>query len=292
MKKIMLPKGQAVIIVLLIMVVALTVGISISLRSTKNIRISTRTEESQRAFSAAEAGLEAILSGGGPSVSGDLSSGGTQQIKYSATKTHYGDGLNFVVPADIARDDTQQVWLVSHVENTVEITDDCSGTDLFKRCYQNNTINVCWGNTVNVDVPALEATLVYKEGGIYKIRKYAYDPDQATRLNNFSVSSLNAGNCDAGVYYSQLSFPIINILSGDRYLALRLRLLYNTNKQKIAVRSTGSDLPYQGELFDSTGTVHITASETEVRSLEFKKSYPYLPGIFDFALYSGSDISK
>ena len=54
--------GQILILVLLIVVVSLAVGLSVAPRNLTNLRISTQTEESQRAFSAAEGGVEDVLS--------------------------------------------------------------------------------------------------------------------------------------------------------------------------------------------------------------------------------------
>lgn len=54
--------GQVLILVLLVVVVSLAVGLSVASRNITNIRTSTQTEESQKAFSAAEGGIESILS--------------------------------------------------------------------------------------------------------------------------------------------------------------------------------------------------------------------------------------
>src|SRR3989344_396244 len=54
--------GQILILVLLIVVVSLAVGLSVASRNLTNLRISTQTQESQRAFSAAEGGVEDVLS--------------------------------------------------------------------------------------------------------------------------------------------------------------------------------------------------------------------------------------
>lgn len=53
--------GQIALVVLLIMVALLTIGLAVVSRSVTDIRISKETEESARAFSAAEAGIEEIL---------------------------------------------------------------------------------------------------------------------------------------------------------------------------------------------------------------------------------------
>src|SRR3970040_1823596 len=54
--------GQILILVLLIVVVALAVGLSVASRNITNLRTSTQTEQSQRAFTAAEGGVEDVLS--------------------------------------------------------------------------------------------------------------------------------------------------------------------------------------------------------------------------------------
>jgi len=67
----MVRRGQALIVVLLILGVVTTVGLSIASRSVTEVGVSTGSEESSRALSAAEAGLEAQLGGAQiPTISG------------------------------------------------------------------------------------------------------------------------------------------------------------------------------------------------------------------------------
>src|SRR3989344_4408541 len=54
-------KGQVLVLVLLVVVVALAVGLSVASRNLTNLRTTTQTEQSQRAFNAAEGGIESIL---------------------------------------------------------------------------------------------------------------------------------------------------------------------------------------------------------------------------------------
>src|SRR3989344_3793955 len=54
--------GQILILVLLIVVVALAVGLSVASRNLTNLKTATQTEQSQRAFTAAEGGVEDVLS--------------------------------------------------------------------------------------------------------------------------------------------------------------------------------------------------------------------------------------
>ena len=57
-------KGQVLLIVVLVMIVALTVGLSLISRSITNLRTSTEEAESQKALAAAEAGIEQALESG------------------------------------------------------------------------------------------------------------------------------------------------------------------------------------------------------------------------------------
>ena len=51
-------KGQILLLVVLVMTIALTIGLSLATRTITDIRTTTEEENSQRAFSAAEAGIE------------------------------------------------------------------------------------------------------------------------------------------------------------------------------------------------------------------------------------------
>jgi len=287
--------GQAVIIVLLVMVVALTIGLSISARSVKDIRLSTRTEESQRAFSAAEAGLEVALLKGS-SVQNSIPS---LNASYNVSVMDAGADNYFSFPGTIAKDDTQTVWLVSHDETTGEIQDCATAS-----CYTGSSIQINWGNKGTVSdsniTPALEVSIIYKEGSDFKIEKYAYDPNSSRAgSNGFNTSSVSL-NPPATPDGKEYAFYITQDLpsgSGIENYALRLRFLYSNNQKHVlaVVRpaSVASNIPIQGKKYESKGEAKISGSgESEVRTVSFFKSYPALPGIFDFVLFSGSDLSK
>ena len=58
-------KGQILLIVVITMIVALTIGLSVASRTVTELKLSKQNEESQRAFSAAEAGIDRVLQQGG-----------------------------------------------------------------------------------------------------------------------------------------------------------------------------------------------------------------------------------
>ena len=169
-------QGQVVIIILLLMAVALTVGLSISSQTASDVKISTQLEESERAFAAAEAGIESVLSGGS---SGTVNLSNNASYNVSITTFEGGHEL-FVFPKKVSQDDTKQLWLVAHDED--------GDIDLAQDDYSADSLTIYWGDTdeVSSPIPAIEATLIYKDTD-YQIEKYTFDPDSSrTSDNNFS----------------------------------------------------------------------------------------------------------
>lgn len=288
--------GQAIIVVLLIIVVALTIGLSVTMRSIKDIKMSTRTEESQRAFSAAEAGLEAALLSGTDVPLTGLGSGG--DLDYVATVSQVGGTAEFVFPDKIDRDDTQQIWFVAHNPTTKEIELSCPPTlPNIDPCYSGNNLDIYWGNVgSSTTIPALEASLIYYNAGNFGIKKYTFDPNGGRAAgNHFSNSVFNAGYTidSKSIQYKS---SITDLAGSGLPIALRLRLLYNNETHWLgaAIPSpTSEKLAYQGDVYKSVGKAKVSGSaETETRTISFIKSYPTLPGIFDFALFSNSSLSK
>src|SRR3989338_9963487 len=84
-------KGQAVLIVLLSLSVVLIIVLYIMSRSITDISLSSKEENSMRAFSAAEAGIERAL------VIGTGQSGGFDNANFSANVSEFGQGEDEVV---------------------------------------------------------------------------------------------------------------------------------------------------------------------------------------------------
>src|SRR3989344_4715713 len=74
--------GQILLIVILVIVISSTVGLSLVSRSITSLRTSTEEAEPQKAFSAAEAGIERALQG-------DLLIGSTTDGIFTANKSKY-----------------------------------------------------------------------------------------------------------------------------------------------------------------------------------------------------------
>lgn len=259
--------GQALLIILLIMAVALTIGLSVVSRSITDIRISQEQEESARAFSAAEAGLESLLAtGGAPGTVGDFTiTTDTQDLGNSSTFVFPGDGVT--------------VWLVDHLdEDTLDLDNPKSFTD-FEFHWGNEDLS---GNEETA--PALEAVIIYKDlAGEYTTKRVAFDP-KLGRSDGFT--SVSDDNHSFGEKRFSFREQFADVPNGDLY-AIRIKLLYNDQPQILGIEASGDDLPLQGNCYESTASSEATGISRKVEQCQY---YPSLSGIFDYVLYSGSGL--
>lgn len=273
--------GQIVLITLLVLTIATTVALSLIARTTTDTTITNNLEESSRAFSAAEAGIEeALLSGVG--------SGGTKVLTgstatYNVTVATIGGAAGiFEFPQKTIIGETETLWLVNH---------DSSGALIESPMYTSSYIDVCW--TAETTTPAIVATLLYKESsdGSYRVAKGAYDPDGTRRSgNSFSAPTAVTGGCGGttGTTYRQrITFSSMSSSinpSADTLLALRLRTVYYDSK--FAIDTGGQVLALQGKKIDSTGATGGTN-----RKIVVYQQYRSAPTIFDSVMY-GNSIAK
>jgi Tfp pilus assembly protein PilX len=303
--------GQALLIILLAMVTITTVVLSIVSRSVSEIEITNKEEDSLRAFTAAEAGIEEAL------VTASLGTQLTESITVPTTGSNTAEISNYTVnvtgypqtatqfayPFELSSGDSGAVWLVSR---DGVVSQPCtSSTPCFNPASQNLT--VCWGNTTPTQItsqsPAIELTFIYKVSNVYYTTRAVFDPF-ATRRNSenkFQVpTSTNGSGCNnvAGESYkfrkdfttaelttgvaSSLGLPSI---AGATEL-LKVRLLYNTTPQAFGIISN-SNLPPQGRQVSSVGE-----SGNSTRKIEAFLLNPSTPSVFDSALYSNTRVVK
>ena len=261
--------GQALLIMVLVMAVALTIGLAVVSQSITDIKISHQEEESSRAFSVAEAGIEQALKlGPGDYPTGDITA--------RVTETAQGGGTEFVSPAQITQGETQSIWLIGH---------DDDGNLLETPFYIADSIKICWEETTPTET-AIEATLFYKEAGVYKVFRGAYDAEAASlsRLNSFEVPTENCDNLKLGRGKTLTTSGLGTLI------LLQLRPLYNQAKIGVeGVGGSGGVLPVQGKCYESSAEVPGSGITRKVQQCQFYKAPP---GIFDYALYSGGNLSK
>lgn len=267
--------GQVALISLLVLAVATTVGLAVISRGTTNVATTRNAEESTRAFSAAEAGIEeALLSGAAGSSILDAVTG----VKYSTTVATVSAAANtpFTFPSRTMKGETETLWLVAH--NT-------DGTVVETPTYTSNSVDVCWSG--GTPVPAMVATVLYKESsdGSYAVAKGAIDPDTArSAVNNFSAPTASTGGCGDGttVYKQTVTFSSLDALINpavDTLIMLRLRPVY-ADTQIAVVPSMA--LPDQFNRIESVGE---TGSGT-TRKIVVIRKFDSPSSIFDAAVYS------
>ncbi len=272
MKKPRGQSGQILLIILLVMVVGLTIGLSLATRSNTDIKVSNQLEQSSRAFSAAEAGIEAALKGETVPVSPVTLGNNANYIFQRAVDT----GNSTILSRNVAIADTFSV-LLSRYDTVAGALSQDEVDD-----YDGSTVDVCWkkpdGSTQAE--PAMEISLVYKtQTGDYKILRGAYDSEG--RGNNFTAAV--AKDCGLGFSHG-ITFGMAEPTAKNVALLLRLRPFYG--QADIGVSGVTS-FPGQGDTITSTGS-----SGGSTRKIVVTETYPVPPAILDYVLFSEQNVVR
>lgn len=278
-------KGQVILILILVMTVALAIGISVIQRSLSDISTATRVEQSSRAFSAAEAGIEQVLSNGNLTVSFPDNSSNATVTSDLMPAVNAGRGSQDPLECPpgnsrLTKEEVFQVWLA----------DPDSITNPPAESYTGSRLNVFWGDPdAGVDdKAALELTLVYYEGSEYKQKKWFLDQQGVTRSpeNNFTPVACSPVAFGSGGRY-QCNYTITGLPTG--LMLLRARLLYNKTSQPFAVQApdAGSSIPSQAKVLKSEGF-----SGQSKRTIQVCQIAKVVPFYFDYAVFAAGDINK
>lgn len=297
MNKLPTSSGQALLIVVLSLAVVLTIVLSILARSITDIKISTGNEESLRAFSAAEAGIERALI-----IGADIGSTQIGDATFSASVTEIGEGAtSFVSPFLTFSGETSLFWFVAHDDDGNLIC------DLGNNCFTGDEIKVCWGKEGTSDssstTPAVEISVAYASSpGDYstlQIAREALDPNSSRRSSN-SFSVPDSGTCTIGqdnfafqktLDLSALGIPAGALSSPNGLQFMTVRTLYNTTESHgvgISADFSGNGiLPGQGKVVESTGV-----SGEANRKVNVFQGYPEPPLPFGVAVFSPTGVTK
>lgn len=265
-------RGQALILILLVMAVSLTLGVSVASRSIATLKQVSFSAQSAQALAFAEAGAEEALKcldngscaipSDPPAV--DLTGDGTNDFDYRITAL--GGAVLDVFPP-LPRDETLELNL--------------SGCP---------AVNIYWVNRAKpaemADPAAVVFAAIYQQAGVYKILRSAYDPNTTRRSENgFSTPTIGNFNVNGVFYRYRVS---VSVPPTTTPIAMRVRPLYSVTASSFAF-STGAgcaSLPIQGARIESTGF-----SGSVIRKIEALRTNPALSELFDFAIFSGSEAS-
>lgn len=259
--------GQVLIIILLVMIVGLTTGLFLLGRTTSDVALSNKLEESARAFNAAEIGIEeAILSGVGASIL-PLPSG----VSYTVNLADITVPNNSIYPGTASQNtattlgDVFTLWLVPHNEATGELIETGNVFAL------NPNIYVCFNSST--PTPAIGVTVIYKDNTTlpsqYRAAFVGFDPDTTRQVeNNFSGVEPNAQACSTNGYvyraWLKMNQDFGTDLRGPNYVPIALRIRPYYASTPIGIVATGQTLPKQGNQIASTGKYGDTARKIEV----------------------------
>lgn len=271
-------KGQVILILVLVMTVALAIGLSVIQRSLSDVSTSSKVEQSSRAFSAAEAGIEKAIQTDNSVSSTDLDNNSTIQGVDKNDIPAAGNALEY---PPITKEEVAQVWLAD--PNTLNPT------------YNQSSFSVYFGSPGTVDKPAIEVTVVSWDGSSYISTKNFFDSDgtragtngfTAVTCSNHSVLT-NANTTTNSQFYCKATISGYPYTSPAKPILARLRLLYTSTSQPVAVAPTSGSLPVQAKIFISTGTSGTTQRKIQVFRLD-----KVVPPFFDYAIFSTGDINK
>ncbi len=252
--------GQIAIIVLLIMVVLLIVGLSLARRTSEEILLSGQVEDTTRVFNAAETGIEDALSDESNFATTEKSGEGTvgdAQYEYSVNP---------------------EIELVDKLEPNQVATVDLNGKA------NNSTFDVYWAKDGNCADRAVIIVSVYYDNGasVYHeaLKPGCLSEDMGKNFTQIAEQTSVQINANGGYYHTAQ----INVKNTPKFA--RIRPLYHSTD--IRVTNAGQQM----YTIRSEGTEQDPDGRSEQRAIEVTRTKPAPPAVFDYALYSGGDLSK
>lgn len=253
-------KGQVLLIVVLTIVVALTVGLSLASRTVTNVRNSAEDTNSKKAFSAAEAGIEQSLKSGLEITNQQIDN--LTSIKQVTIDTNYGRSMFLVNDGNpLPKNDGTDIWLSTYP--------DYSDPKL------TGSLQVYWGDSSNAcNNAALEVAIISGTRTSPKLERYALDPC-TTRGNNFDSPSGSGATLLGHTFHASVGISVTNGL-----IARITPYYFGTPIAVVAKDASGSAilLPSQGRLVTSVGV-----SQDATRKISYFQGYNELPS----ELYNG-----
>lgn len=254
-------KGQTLIIIFILMVLALSIGIAISSRYIKTLNILTTGDNASRAHAVAEAAIEHILLLPISTLE-DYAQNGTCGTDCTLEITA-DDGQLITATVELSRLGSSEDPFLVELEQT-------STSQVVLAGYPDNTdLNVCW----NESDMSVHAIFIQGTRGDYTSDSMSYNPTTTSHPeNNFDMASPSMGYNHCFTFNSQTDPSMLRLKS------------YYQDSSVMVIPSVGANLPTQGILIESIGTAGNSIKKVSVIITD-----PILPAVFDYALYQKSD---
>lgn len=249
--------GQVAIVILLIMVVLLTVGLSLASRTTQEVFLSQQEAESTRVFNAAESGIEDALS---------------QDFSAISAQTELSDvGITDVTTSTII---TPQGVLETRINEGATAHLDLNGLAA------GSPIVIEWSKQSGCDNSAsIIATTYYDDAGTTKAVHDAFGPvspcSGSRDTDDFTQESTSVGDY---IYNHTINIPADSLF-------MRIKAVY----EDAPVRITGAEASNQFFVIRAEADNDLGS---ENRAIEVGRGLSTAPSFMDYAVYSGGALDQ
>ena len=247
--------GQTLIAIVFLMIVATTIGVTISNRFISTLRGLVRTDDSVKALKAAEALVERLLIVPNETLEGYIAFGNCGSVcNYSITEPNGN-----VVSADVT---------LAYSGNTADpfslnLAPGEAGQVNLAGYGTGSSVDICWNGAASI-----HAAYIYEEAGVTKIASYAVNSVSSPYNDNgfdFAAAGNGFPNCFS-----------VNTIFTPKFL--RLRPYYEAGGIYV-VPAIGQTIPRQGIIMDAYGY-----SGESAKHIIVLKTDPMAPSFFDYAL--------
>lgn len=274
--------GQILLVVVLTMIVALTVGLSIAARIVTELKISKQNEESQRAFQAAESGIQqTLLKQNSINIPIDLGNNASFSTTYAADT-----GTAIVMNNGQAVDQATggDVWLSDYSSDPALIFKNQmgGGSPVAITMYWGSPSQTsCSTGSGDATAPAVEVILLQGTIANPTIQKAVFESNGCARISNAITGTTSGGPFTLRdtkfLNSASLTFNGSSLSSG-----FVMKVIPIFNSSVIGFQSQSVTFPPQGSVVTSTGT-----SGDTVRKVVYYQSYPQLPlEVFPYSILS------
>lgn len=286
-------EGQALLIVILVIIVALTIGLSLASRGVTNLSTSTEEADSQKALSAAEAGIEKALQNTIPGSGPEVPFGGTSTT-YQTDVDPQGDN-EFLLNGGslVTQGEGADVWLAEHrADGTIDYSTIMSPTPKFFHIYWGTAGEICANDPDSSKWPAaIEVIVVWMtnpaDPTTIRTTRFAYDPC-STRENNFVLADFGSKTIGGKTFTVKTPQNGANqdLTEKDNIIFMRIVPVYKSTVVGVSTcnhagNNCGDPLPSQGFQISSTGTAGSASRKINVFKGHQQIFLPYISyGLF------------
>lgn len=276
--------GQILLIVVLTMIVALTVGLSIAARVVTELKLSKQNEESQRAFQAAESGVAQAVLNSNPTYQFTVPDLGNNSAVTTVKDADIGSVIVMNNGQEVDQASGADVWLSDYSPNPAALflNPMGGGSPVAITLYWGTTIQSSCASSGGESVaPAIEVVLLKGTVANPTIAKNIYEVSGCTR-----ITGAIAGTTVGGPYtFNGVTFRnsvSLKFNGSDVTSGLIMKVIPIFNSSIVRLQASGVTFPAQGSLITATGS-----SGDTVRKVVYFQSYPQMPlEIFPYSLIS------